>query len=67
LGPKFSKFFAGKWKIEGCMTSCKNLGLKNQFFRHPLFTMNALIVDVVRFSVSLDSEFIQEKIKNFKK
>jgi hypothetical protein len=38
-----------------------------EFFRHPLFTKKALIVDLVGFTVSLDSEFMKEKIKNFKK
>jgi hypothetical protein len=38
-----------------------------EFFQHPLFTMHALIVDLEDFTVSLDSEFVKEKIKNFKK
>jgi hypothetical protein len=38
-----------------------------EFFQHSLFTMHALIVDLEDFTVSLDSEFVKEKIKNFKK
>jgi hypothetical protein len=49
----------------------QKLGIKKtnvkEFFQHPLFTMHALIVDLEDFTVSLDSEFVKEKIKNFKK
>jgi hypothetical protein len=38
-----------------------------EFFQHPLFLMNALVVDIEKFTVSLDSEFVKEKIKNYKK
>jgi hypothetical protein len=58
-------------KLKDVYDIMQKLGIEKsklkEFFQHPLFTMNALIVDVVGFTVSLDSEFIQEKIKNFKK
>jgi hypothetical protein len=47
----------------------KKLGIqgRKKFFQHDFFTMHALIVDIEDFTVSLDSEFIKEKIENFKK
>jgi hypothetical protein len=40
---------------------------EKEFFQHPLFTKHALVVDLEDFTVSMDSEFVEEKIKNFKK
>jgi hypothetical protein len=58
-------------KIKKVVEIMEKLGIEvtkvKEFFQHPLFTMHALIVDLGDFTVSLDSEFVKEKIKNFKK
>jgi hypothetical protein len=58
-------------KLNKVVEIMEKLGIEvtkvKEFFHHPLFTMHALIVDLGDFTVSLDSEFVKEKIKNFKK
>jgi hypothetical protein len=49
----------------------KKLGIEEtkekEFFQHPFFTKKVLIVNLKDFTVSIDSEFIKDQIKNFKK
>ena len=40
---------------------------EKQFFQHPLFTKIILVVDLQYFTVSFDSEFVKDKIKNLNK
>jgi energy-coupling factor transporter ATP-binding protein EcfA2 len=55
-------------KLKKVVDVMKKLGIqgRKKFFQHDFFTMHALIVDIENFTVSLDSEFVEEKIKNFK-